>query len=431
MTDTDTSEFRSDAPEGSGNGGTPRMDSLPLLPLTQGVVLPQMVVTIALETDEAKRAGAAAEHAGRPHRARAARRRPLRAASEPIAQIENAGRAAQRHARARRPRRRAAARVGTGRTGADGRAARARSSRSTEPEPTARARELAKEYRAVVEAHPRAARRCAASPTCSRASTTPASSPTCAAYCARPHDGAARRAAGDDRRRGAPRARARLGARDAGRPRAARTRSAPRSPTALDEQQREMLLRRQLDAIRKELGEGDDDDVAEYRARVAELDLPDGVRTAVDKELDRLERMGAQNPEQAWVRNWLDAVLDLPWGDVRHRRARRSRRARGGARRRPRGSRRREGPHPRVPGRARAAARARTWARSSGRGSGAILALVGPPGVGKTSLGESVARALGSSVRARRRRRCARRGRDPRSPAHLRRVRVPVASCGR
>ena len=43
--------------------------------------------------------------------------------------------------------------------------------------------------------------------------------------------------------------------------------------------------------------------------------MPDAVRVAVDKELDRLERMGAQNPEQAWVRNWLDAVLELPWGE--------------------------------------------------------------------------------------------------------------------
>ena len=83
----------------------------------------------------------------------------------------------------------------------------------------------------------------------------------------------------------------------------------------LDKQQREMLLRRQLDAIRKELGDGDDDVVAEYRAKFAEKELPDAVRVAVDKELDRLERMGQQNPEQAWVRNWLDAVVDLPWGE--------------------------------------------------------------------------------------------------------------------
>ncbi len=82
----------------------------------------------------------------------------------------------------------------------------------------------------------------------------------------------------------------------------------------LDKQQREMLLRRQMDAIRKELGESDDDAVAEYRTKLAELTVPDSVRDAIDKELDRLERMGQQNPEHAWVRNWLDAVFDLPWG---------------------------------------------------------------------------------------------------------------------
>ena len=54
--------------------------------------------------------------------------------------------------------------------------------------------------------------------------------------------------------------------------------------------------------------------MAEYRTRAAEMDLPEAVRAAVHKELDKFERMGAQNPEQAWVRNWLDAVLDIPWG---------------------------------------------------------------------------------------------------------------------
>ncbi len=83
----------------------------------------------------------------------------------------------------------------------------------------------------------------------------------------------------------------------------------------LDKQQREMLLRRQMDAIRKELDEGDEDAVAEYRTKLAELELPDTVRAAIDKELDRLERMGQQNPEHAWVRNWLDAVFELPWGN--------------------------------------------------------------------------------------------------------------------
>src|SRR3954454_19591316 len=63
MTDTDTSAFRSDQSSSNDDGGA-RTELLPLLPLTQGVVFPQMVVTIALETDEAKRAGAAAEAAG-------------------------------------------------------------------------------------------------------------------------------------------------------------------------------------------------------------------------------------------------------------------------------------------------------------------------------------------------------------------------------
>ena len=87
----------------------------------------------------------------------------------------------------------------------------------------------------------------------------------------------------------------------------------------LDKQQREMLLRRQMDAIRKELGDSEDDAVAEYRAKLADLKLPDAVRNAIDKELDRLERMGPQSPEHAWVRNWLDAVFELPWGNVRRR----------------------------------------------------------------------------------------------------------------
>jgi ATP-dependent Lon protease len=82
----------------------------------------------------------------------------------------------------------------------------------------------------------------------------------------------------------------------------------------MEQQQREFLLRRQLDAIRKELGEGDDDVVAEYRRRVDEAPLPDAVREAALREVDRLERMGEQSPEHGWVRTWLDTVLDIPWG---------------------------------------------------------------------------------------------------------------------
>jgi ATP-dependent Lon protease len=166
----------------------------------------------------------------------------------------------------------------------------------------------------------------------------------------------------------------------------------------MERTQREFLLRRQLDAIRKELGElggGDGGAPDDYRTKAAGADLPEDVRTAVDREVDKLERTSDQSPEHGWIRTWLDTVLELPWGkespdsgdvaeasrildadhdglrDVKdrileHLAVHKLRAERG------------LGP-------------------VEGRGAGAILALVGPPGVGKTSLGESVARALGRS----------------------------------
>ncbi|MEY2405849.1 MAG: ATP-dependent Lon protease, partial [Acidimicrobiaceae bacterium] len=161
----------------------------------------------------------------------------------------------------------------------------------------------------------------------------------------------------------------------------------------MDKAQREAVLRRQMDQIRSELGEGDDDLVAGYRKRLAEAGAPDNVRVAIEKELDKLERTSAQNPEHGWIVSWLDTVLELPWSthadesfelddvrgvldadhagldDVKDRliellAVRKLRADRG-------------------------------LSAEGGRGSGSILALVGPPGVGKTSLGESIARALG------------------------------------
>ena len=84
----------------------------------------------------------------------------------------------------------------------------------------------------------------------------------------------------------------------------------------MEKTQREFLLRQQIAAIRKELGEsGDDDDVVdEYRAKLAELVLPDDVRDAIEREVDRLERTSEQSPEHGWIRTWLDTVLELPWG---------------------------------------------------------------------------------------------------------------------
>ncbi|MEV6984787.1 endopeptidase La [Sphaerisporangium sp. NPDC051017] len=164
----------------------------------------------------------------------------------------------------------------------------------------------------------------------------------------------------------------------------------------MEKQQREFLLRQQLAAVRKELAELNGEAASEeedYRARVEAADLPEKVREAALKEVDKLERTSDQSPESGWIRTWLDTVLDIPWNtrtedaydiaaaravldadhtgldDVKNRiieyLAVRKRRADQGL------------------------------GVVGGRRSGAVLALAGPPGVGKTSLGESVARAMG------------------------------------
>ncbi len=161
----------------------------------------------------------------------------------------------------------------------------------------------------------------------------------------------------------------------------------------MEKTQRDFLLRQQMEAIKKQLGEGGGDVVAEYRARADKAEMPEAVRKEFDREVDRLERMSEQSPEYGWIRNFLDWMLDVPWSkrtednfdlvearrildedhsgldDVKDRiieflAVRKRRQLRG-------------------------------LAEHGGRGSGAIITLVGPPGVGKTSLGESVARALG------------------------------------
>ncbi|MGH3613389.1 MAG: endopeptidase La [Pseudonocardia sp.] len=161
----------------------------------------------------------------------------------------------------------------------------------------------------------------------------------------------------------------------------------------MEKTQREFLLRQQLAAIRKELGEDEPEGTDDYRTRVESAELPEHVRKAALTEVGKLERASDQSPEGGWIRTWLDTILDIPWStrtddsddlvaaraildadhagldDVKERlveflavRSRRNRRGLGTV---------------------------------GGRGSGAVLSLVGPPGVGKTSLGESVARAMG------------------------------------
>ena len=162
----------------------------------------------------------------------------------------------------------------------------------------------------------------------------------------------------------------------------------------MEKRQREFLLREQMSAIRKELGEdGDENVVEEYRKKIEDAGMPEDVQKEALRELGRLERTSEQSPEQGWIRTYLDWMIEIPWNvrtddnldiaearvvldadheglqDVKDRileylAVRKLRQERG-------------------------------LGEATGRGSGAILTLVGPPGVGKTSLGESVARALG------------------------------------
>ena len=156
-------------------------------------------------------------------------------------------------------------------------------------------------------------------------------------------------------------------------------------------QQREYILRKQMESIRKELGEDDASVVTELRQKLAEADLPETVREQAERELGRLERQGESSPEASMIRNYLDWLLAVPWGkrsdetldplhtrevldadhagldDVKERiveyiAVRKLREERG---------------------------------IEPDKRSGAILTLVGPPGTGKTSIGESIARALG------------------------------------
>src|SRR3954469_14145136 len=82
----------------------------------------------------------------------------------------------------------------------------------------------------------------------------------------------------------------------------------------LEQRQREYYLRQQLEAIKKELGDEDGDVVSEYRTKIAEIPFPDDVRKEVERELGRLERTSEQNPEHGWIRNFLDWMIELPWG---------------------------------------------------------------------------------------------------------------------
>src|SRR5919198_6222843 len=81
-----------------------------------------------------------------------------------------------------------------------------------------------------------------------------------------------------------------------------------------EKQQREYFLRKQMESIRKELGEDDASVVDEYRAKIEEAGMPDAVREQAERELSRLERMGESNAESSMIRTYLDWLLAVPWG---------------------------------------------------------------------------------------------------------------------
>jgi ATP-dependent Lon protease len=83
--------------------------------------------------------------------------------------------------------------------------------------------------------------------------------------------------------------------------------------SGVEKQQREYILRRQMESIRKELGDDDASVVEEYRQKITEAGMPDDVREQAEKELGRFERMGEQTPEATVIRNYLDWLLAVPW----------------------------------------------------------------------------------------------------------------------
>src|SRR5919199_371786 len=156
-------------------------------------------------------------------------------------------------------------------------------------------------------------------------------------------------------------------------------------------QQREYVLRKQMESIRRELGEDDGSFVDEYRAQIAEAGMPEAVQEQAERELGRLERMGESGGEASMIRTYLDWLIAVPWKE--------------------RSEDRLDPNHTRevldadhagledVKDRIVEYVAVKKLREERGiepdKKSGAILTLIGPPGTGKTSIGESIARAMG------------------------------------
>jgi ATP-dependent Lon protease len=365
--------------------------TLPLLPLKSGVVLPGMVFTMALESEESRVAVEAARSAGG-HLLLVPHIEGRYASVGVIAEVmEEGSLPGGLPAVAVRGDQRAA--IGTGVPGT-GEALWVEAEPLIDDDATPAATELAREYRAVLEniLLSRGARQVAAQ---LRDITEPGRLADVAGYS--PDLSLGQKVQILETIGVEDRLRLVLGwARETLADLTLRERIKTDVEEGMEKTQREFLLRRQLEAIKKELGqmgEGDDSDPDDYRTKIADRDLPEHVRTAVVREIDKLERTSDQSPETGWIRTWLDTVLELPWGvesedrlDVKE------------------AARILDSDHDGLEDvkerilehlAVRKLQAERGLIPVDGRGSGAILALVGPPGVGKTSLGQSIANALG------------------------------------
>jgi ATP-dependent Lon protease len=158
-----------------------------------------------------------------------------------------------------------------------------------------------------------------------------------------------------------------------------------------EKQQREYFLRKQMESIRKELGEDDGSIVEEYRTKIEEAGMPDEVRDQAEKELGRLERLGDQTAESSVIRTYLDWLISVPWSkrsderlDPAYAREVLDRDHAG-----------LEDVKDRIVEYIAVKKLRQDRGITEDRRSGAILTLIGPPGTGKTSIGESIARATG------------------------------------
>jgi ATP-dependent Lon protease len=158
-----------------------------------------------------------------------------------------------------------------------------------------------------------------------------------------------------------------------------------------EKQQREYFLRKQMESIRKELGEDDASIIEEYRTKIEEAGMPEAVKEQAEKELGRLERVGEQSAESSVIRTYLDWLIAVPWSkrseerlDPQHAREVLDHDHAG-----------LEDVKNRIVEYIAVKKLRQERGITEDKRSGAILTLIGPPGTGKTSIGESIARATG------------------------------------